>query len=250
MHALPLAGAGEPPDADMSRAAASPSAAQPAVGSRHLRNRGASAARSQGSATPPAGKTSAQPSLSLPTAAVPSPVPVIGDAAMQSLMVRLLAEQRTAGQKFHLLVVPDDDWPYCEEYDSVEDLIAAVREKLGQACHLFPFLGARLRVTAGPMRYLKTPYGSLPLFDVDETEPAAGHTDGWVGGDIRDPDDIEEELDEDEAEDTEHAASADPADTAAADEARLLMHESQSSESAHEYGEDAGYVEDQDTPVL
>ncbi len=47
-------------------------------------------------------------------------------------------------------------------------------------------MGTRLPITKGPLRFLKTPYGNLPLFDpVDESAPEADH--GWMGDALPDP---------------------------------------------------------------
>ena len=145
---------------------------------------------------------------------------------MQSLLTKLLAVNRTARQSFHLIVVPHDDWPSCETYQDVDQLIAAIRRRVGSECHLYPVMGERLRITTGNLKYLKTPFGSLPLFDVDEQGVVDGEEDGWVGSNMSD------EVDE-------------------SDEEELLPAPSAAAESEFEEGDTPGItVDDSETPVF
>ena len=130
----------------------------------------------------------------------------IPDPAVASLLTQTLNNQRTQQQKFLLLVLAEDDWPRMLEFDDVNQLLAAIKERLGSNCHLFPFLGHRLTITEGPNRFLHTPYGPLPLFDIPEPTDAAETEYGWVGDPLDRPqapatdsqEDDEDELPEDD----------------------------------------------------
>lgn len=106
--------------------------------------------------------------------------PTAIDHAQASLVRQLANNNRAADSKFYLVVVPDAGSPYCSEFADVEGLIDCIRELADTPCHAFPFLGNRLTVTRGPLRFLTTPYGATPLFDPpaadSNTEPS-----GWMG---------------------------------------------------------------------
>ena len=104
--------------------------------------------------------------------------------AMLSMMMQTLNNQRPAAQKFHLMVLPEAGWPTFEEYDDVTQLIARIKEMIGQPFCLFAFLGFRLPITNGPLRYLHTPMGALPLFDIPNADSAPTAEFGWVGPDM------------------------------------------------------------------
>ncbi len=135
-------------------------------------------------AQPAAATQSVQP----PPVAVQSPA-VLSQAmalmqtqpAFTSMMVHALNTQRTAGQKFILLVLPADQWPRCEEFDDVSLLMGRIKELIGTPCCLFPFLGHRLGITEGPNRFLQTPVGPLPLFVLPDGQTAGTEAFGWVG---------------------------------------------------------------------
>ncbi len=111
----------------------------------------------------------------------------IASPAMASLITQSLNVNRQADQKFVLLILPEDNWPRCEEFDVVQQLVARIKELLGTPCCLHAFLGHRLNITAGPHRFLTTPMGSLPLFDLPEPERAPLAEFGWVGADMDTP---------------------------------------------------------------
>lgn len=102
----------------------------------------------------------------------------VPDKAVQSLLLQVMQSQKQTVTKFHLLVVPDGEWPRTEEFETVQLLVTRLKELQGEACHAFAYMGTRLPVTAGPHPHLKTPYGDLPLFDL---APAAEISDGWMG---------------------------------------------------------------------
>lgn len=105
------------------------------------------------------------------------------DPAMESLLARVMTTQRPSGQKFAMVVVPDDDWPRCHEYDTVDELIAAIKELLGTRCHIFPYMGQRFSITAGQYKFLHTGFGALPLFDIPTPTCGEAVDSGWVGED-------------------------------------------------------------------
>lgn len=104
--------------------------------------------------------------------------------AMLSMMMQTLNNQRPAAQKFHLMVLPEAGWPTFEEYDDVTQLITRVKSLIGQPYCLFAFLGFRLPITNGPLRYLQTPMGALPLFDIPNADAVPTAEFGWVGPDM------------------------------------------------------------------
>lgn len=117
--------------------------------------------------------------LSLSTGVIP--VPQEFDAATDSLLRATLNANRRVHQSFHVLVIPEDNWPRVEPFDDIDATIARVKSLLGTNCHLFVFMGQRLTITKGPNRFLQTPYGSLPLFDIPAPDAVDAEDHGWVG---------------------------------------------------------------------
>jgi len=103
--------------------------------------------------------------------------------ALQSLVYQLLSNQKTADQKFYLVVVPEDDKPQTEAYDAVELLMARINELLGTRVSIFAFMGFKMAISKGPNRYLKTPFGTLPLFSLPKADEMEYDDDGYVGED-------------------------------------------------------------------
>lgn len=104
--------------------------------------------------------------------------------AMLSMITQTLNQQRPAAQKFHLMLLPETGWPTFEEFEDVNQLIARVKGLIGQPFCLFAFLGFRLAISNGPLRYLHTPMGALPLFDIPNADGAPPAEFGWVGPDM------------------------------------------------------------------
>lgn len=130
----------------------------------------------------------------------------IHDPAVSSLLAQTLNNQRTQAQKFLLVELPEDDWPRLHEFETIEQLLTGIKERLGSNCHLFPFLGHKLAITQGPNRFLITPYGPLPLFDIPEPDNVDEAEYGWVGESLVHPEpptSDEEEDEEAEGEDEE-----------------------------------------------
>lgn len=134
--------------------------------------------------------------------------------AVQTLISSLLNQGRNADQRYHLVVLPEDDWPRTEEFDDVNDMIARIRELLTQPCHLFPFLGTRLAITKEPNRFLRTPLGSLPLFDMPSESEMFDEEHGWVGPALdkpQAPSDVPDDYGDEEVPEEEQAADVVPA---------------------------------------
>ncbi len=125
-------------------------------------------------ATQPAG-SGLSPGFQVPSQPIP-----ITDPAVASLLVQTLNTQRQVSQQFILVILPDNSWPTCEYFEDVRVLISRIQELLNKPYCLFAFLGHRLGITPGPLRFLTTPMGNLPLFDPPQAQEAADDY-GWVG---------------------------------------------------------------------
>lgn len=106
------------------------------------------------------------------------------DPAMSSL-VSMAVNNVATPQKFFLVILPDESWPRCEVFATVDELIVEIKKHLDTACCLYAFMGHRLGISDGPLRYLSTPIGALPLFKVPEPSPSV--VSGWVGPPIATP---------------------------------------------------------------
>lgn len=60
-----------------------------------------------------------------------------------------------------------------EEFDSLEQLTARLKELVDRDVSVFSFAGTRLPISKPPFRHLLTPWGNMPLFDIkqDALEP-------------------------------------------------------------------------------
>ena len=143
----------------------------------------------------------------------PTPVP-IGDVATQSLIAQIANYNRANGQEFILVVLPDDNWPTCETFNTIDGLVDRIKELDGSNVCLFPFLGVQLGITQGTNRFLTTPFGNIPLFDIPDPSQAGTAAYGWVGDPLDDPETAEEEAVE--AEEVEEVAEDDPPGSEAA----------------------------------
>lgn len=86
---------------------------------------------------------------------------------------------------YSLAVIPEEEWPFVEEYQHVDELLTAIRQRLGQDCHIFPFMSSRMPIIQqGASWFLQTPVGLLPIA---EPAPTARDSTGWVGSTPRDP---------------------------------------------------------------
>jgi hypothetical protein len=102
--------------------------------------------------------------------------------ALSTLVEQVLAANKLTGQKFHVVVVPEDDMPRVESFDDVSSLMAALKRFLNTENSVFPILGTFMPVTEGPYRFLMTPFGALPLFNMPTPETMVADAHGWMGG--------------------------------------------------------------------
>ena len=98
-----------------------------------------------------------------------------------SVFSSLINHQRRDGERFYLVVVPDGEAPTVEEYTDVAELAERVRELDGEPVSVFAFLGTRFHFSRGPYRYLLTPFGNMPLFDLPRAEELGVIEDGYLG---------------------------------------------------------------------
>jgi len=113
----------------------------------------------------------------------PPPMPAAppwADNAVGSLLTAVLNQRRDIGSKFHMLLIPETDLPSLQSFDTIDELKAAIKEKLDMSVHVYCFMGHSLRVTKGPFHFLQTPYGAVPLHDIPSPDDA-DVIDGWMG---------------------------------------------------------------------
>ena len=103
------------------------------------------------------------------------------DPAMSSMLRRVLDAQKPPAQKFFLLLVPEDDWPRVEEFTEIDACVDRIKELIGEPYHVYPFMGHHMSITAGPNRFLKTPMGPVPLFEIPDPEEIDSQEHGWLG---------------------------------------------------------------------
>ena len=108
--------------------------------------------------------------------------------AAHTLVQQLIENARGADQQFYLVILPEDASPRVETFAGVESLQARIMELLGTEVSLFPFMGYWLGITHGENRFLHTPFGVLPLFELPVPDESAIDNTGWVGTESRDLD--------------------------------------------------------------
>jgi len=150
--------------------------------------------------TPPVATVTAAPAPPTTAPASPTAVNLLHmmpqSPAAETLITQVVNMQRTAGQKFYLLILPDDGWPSCEPFDDVKELVRRITELLGTPNCLFPFLGHLFSITEGPYRFLHTPMGALPLFTIPDPTRTDSTRFGWVGESLDRPEPPTTEIDE------------------------------------------------------
>jgi hypothetical protein len=104
--------------------------------------------------------------------------PVVSDLVQQ-----VLNNQRLSSQMFYLVVLPEDGHPRMEQFSNVTSLIAKLQEWIDDESEIsvFPFVGNYMPLTKGPNRFLVTPYGPLPLFEIPDPESMEIEEHGYVG---------------------------------------------------------------------
>ncbi len=116
--------------------------------------------------------------------APPVPAMPVADthlAPVQELVRQLMNSQVSQLQKFYLVIIPEDGLPRIEPFDELSALQSRIIALLGTEVALYPFLGSWLGISAGPWRYLITPWGNLPLFNVPAPGDVRPDESGWVG---------------------------------------------------------------------
>jgi hypothetical protein len=88
---------------------------------------------------------------------------------------------RRVGQKYHIVVLPETEYPRLETFETVPEMIQRIQVLLGDEVSLFPFVGNFMPITKGPHRFLLTPYGPLPLFHIPTPEELEMEATGYVG---------------------------------------------------------------------
>jgi hypothetical protein len=102
---------------------------------------------------------------------------MIGGQLKPEMMVTAFANQ-LAGE-FHLIVAPEDDMPSMETFEDIDAVRTRLQELDGQRVMVWAFAGFRMKITNPPFRYLMTPVGQLPLFDMPDN-PEDEESDPWL----------------------------------------------------------------------
>lgn len=109
--------------------------------------------------------------------------------ATQDLVQRVVDATRSASQRFYLVVLPEDGHPRLEQFTAVDPLLSRIQQLVAEAAEvsLFPFIGNFMPITKGPNRFLKTPYGPLPLFGIPDPEELEVEEHGYIGPVVPEP---------------------------------------------------------------
>jgi len=117
--------------------------------------------------------------------------PFAGTVAMQDVLMTVMNQHVISHGAFHLLIFTDAGQHSVETAHSVQGLIEKIQSLQGQDVTIFPFMGFRLTIAKDPrspaLRYLRTPYGDLPLFAPAKTEELVDD-DGFLGTTPPEPD--------------------------------------------------------------
>lgn len=100
---------------------------------------------------------------------------------MQQLTQQLLNSHAMQGFAFYLATQPEDGLLRVEQFDTIEKLQQALIAAIGTEAAVVPFMGHHLKVSKGPWRYLVTPFGNLPLFNVPGPGEIEVDDSGWLG---------------------------------------------------------------------
>jgi hypothetical protein len=79
------------------------------------------------------------------------------------------------------ILSPEGDFTV-EEFDALDKLAARLKELVDRDVSVFSFAGVRLAVSKPPFRHLLTPWGNLPLFDIQKDNLVPDET-GYLGVD-------------------------------------------------------------------
>jgi hypothetical protein len=111
----------------------------------------------------------------------PAQAAAVPNSVQMDLLRRAVDTQRPNGYAFQLVVIPEDDFPSVEQYITIEEMIARIKSLIGKNVYLFPGVGQTYTITKGRLRYLQTPLGSFPLFDMDAPQSPVASLTGWMG---------------------------------------------------------------------
>lgn len=101
--------------------------------------------------------------------------------AAQTMIHQLVMSSMAKDQKFYLVKIPEDGLPSVEEFEAIEAMVDRIIELLGTETAIFPFMGYWLGISKGPLRYLITPFGMLPLYRLPRPGEVEVEASGWVG---------------------------------------------------------------------
>jgi hypothetical protein len=96
------------------------------------------------------------------------------------MVVASLNQLRQHGQYFWLVVQPEGEQATWEKFEAIEEMIDRIKSLDGEDVSVCPMLGLRMGVSAGPLRYLATPLGYVPMFKLPSPEEMES-TDGYLG---------------------------------------------------------------------
>lgn len=70
----------------------------------------------------------------------------------------------------HVVILNTDGDITVESFTNVQDLAIRLKALIDRDVSVFPFVGQRLFISKPPMRYLMTPDGNVPLFDINAAQ--------------------------------------------------------------------------------
>ena len=99
----------------------------------------------------------------------------------QSLIHQLIRTSMSRDQKFYLVKIPDGESPTVEVFDDIEAQINRIIDLMQTDTFVFPFMGYAFGITRGPLRYMVTPFGMLPLYRLPSPDEVEVEQSGWLG---------------------------------------------------------------------
>lgn len=91
------------------------------------------------------------------------------------------ADPEAPGHYYAAILNAEGDFKV-EEFDTLEALRDRLRELVDRDVSVFSFAGVRLAISKPPFRHLLTPWGNLPLFNVEQDKLEPDDT-GYLGVD-------------------------------------------------------------------
>jgi hypothetical protein len=80
----------------------------------------------------------------------------------------------------HAVILNSDGDITVESFSTVQELAVRLKALIDRDVSVFPFVGQRLFISKPPMRYLMTPDGNVPLFDINAEQLEPDDT-GYLG---------------------------------------------------------------------